>query len=262
MSDVTEPDDTFGENLVETMFATWVDAELKRRGGELAREDVAKAVIELPPFGATPIVRLNDEVSLQAKAIASAPIKKGEAVTAENISGLESFWPIDVHADSGWFAYVVVGNSGYLAFDFRYNKQRSAELLSLADDYLETVEIAYDRVLRPAVDNLLSAAELTVQAQMLSQSQETRIHNVRDRWLRDNERLGNAPEGFYATLQRLRKGRAAARYGDGALAITAKEMPGLVTLVRTMIDHAAGRVGVVAAAGASSTNTDASGIDE
>lgn len=97
---------------------------------------------------------------------------------------------------------------------------------------------------------------------MLSQSRETRIHNVRDRWLRDHERVGNAPEGFYATLQRLRKRLAAARYGDGALTIKAEEMPGLVTLVRTMIDHAAGRVGAFAAAGASSTNTDASGIDE
>ncbi|MFG6501958.1 hypothetical protein [Microbacterium sp. P05] len=246
MSDVTEPAHNLGENLVETMFATWVDDDLEQRGDRLVREDVFRAVIELPPFGAPPIVRINDEVSLQARAIASTPIKKGESVTAENISGLESFWPVDVHANSGWFAYLVIGTKAYIAFDFRYNKQRNAELLGLADDYLDTVEATYERALRPAVDNLLSAAELSVQAQMLSQSQETKFHNVRDKWLRDNERLGNAPEGFYATLLRLREERAAARYGDGSLSITPGEMPDLIAIVRTMVDHAVGRVGVVA----------------
>ncbi len=231
---------------MEMMFTTWVDAELTRRGNGLGRADVRQAVIELPPFGAAPVVRLNDEATLQARAIASAPISKGDPVTSENISGLESFRPVGVHSDSGWLAYVVVGTSGYIAFDFRYNKQRNAEILGLADDYVETVEATYERALRPAVDNLLSAAELTVQAQMLGESQQTTFHNVRDKWLRDNERLGNAPAGFSATLQRLRRERAAARYGDGALSISSADMPNLIASVRAMIEHAAGRTGLVA----------------
>lgn len=245
--------DSFGENIVEMMFTTWVDTELTRRGDGLTRADVRKAVIELPPFGATPIVRLNDDVSLQARAVASA-IAKGEAVTPDNISSLEAFWPVGIHADSGWLAYVVVGTSGYVAFDFRYNKQRNAELLGLADDYLETAEGYYERALRPAIDNLLSAAELTVQAQMLGQSERTTFHNVRDKWLRDNERLGNAPDGFFALLRRLRSERAAARYGDGVVSISDDEMPELIAKVRTMIDHAAGRTGLVAV-DPSATNT-------
>ncbi|MEZ3162250.1 hypothetical protein AB1K54_17200 [Microbacterium sp. BWT-B31] len=191
-------------------------------------------------------MRLNDDVSLQARAVASAPIAKSEAVTPENISSLEAFWPVGIHADSGWLAYVVVGASGYVAFDFRYNKQRNAELLGLADDYLETAEGYYERALRPAIDNLLSAAELTVQAQMLGQSERTTFHNVRDKWLRDNERLGNAPDGFFALLKRLRSERAAARYGDGVVSISDDEMPELIAKERTMIEHAVGRTGLVA----------------
>lgn len=248
MSDTdATPNGTLGENIVESMFATWIDSELVRRGDGLTRADVGMAVVELPPFGEPPIVRLNDEVSIQARAFASAPIAKGEPVTADNISSLESFWPADVHADSGWLAYVVVGMSGYVAFDFRYNKQRNAELLGLADDYLATVEATYERALRPAIDNLLSAAELTIQAQMLGQSEQTTFHNVRDKWLRENERLGNAPDGFFAILKRLRKERAAARYGDGVLSISQGEMPDLIASVQAMIEHAASRTGLVAA---------------
>lgn len=238
--------DSFGENIVEMMFTTWVDAELTRRGDGLKRADVGKAVIELPPFGATPIVRLNADAALEARAIVSAPIAKGEAVTPENVRSLEAFWPVGIHADSGWLAYIVVGASGYVAFDFRYNKQRNAELLSLADDYLETAQGYYELALRPAIDNLLSAAELTVQAQMLVQSEQTTFHNIRDTWLRDNERLGNAPEGFFALLKQLRSERAAARYGDGVVSISADEMPELIARVRTMIEHATGRTGLVA----------------
>ncbi|MBW9093317.1 hypothetical protein JNB62_06450 [Microbacterium jejuense] len=66
-------------------------------------------------------------------------------VTPENVSSLEAFWPVGIRADSGWLAYVVVGASGYVAFHFRYNKQRNAELLGLADDYLETAGGNYAR---------------------------------------------------------------------------------------------------------------------
>ncbi|BAJ73205.1 hypothetical protein MTES_0241 [Microbacterium testaceum StLB037] len=238
---------TFGEHLVENLFATWIDRDLKQRASGLTRAHVYRAVVELPPSGEAGIVRINDEVSLQARAVASAPIKKGEPVTAENISSLEAFWPVDVDPNSGWLAYIVVGESAHVAFDLRYNKQRNAELLSLADDYLDTVEAVQDFALRPAIDNLLSAAELTVQAQMLAQTQTTKLHNVRDRWLRENERLGNAPEGFLATLQRLRRERAAARYGDGVLRVTADEMPALIAAVRSMVQHAADQIGLVAA---------------
>ncbi len=238
---------TFGEHLVENVFATWIDGDLEQRASGLTRADIYRAVVELPPSGGAAIVRINEEVSLQARAVASAPIKKGEPVTAENISSLEAFWPVDVDPNSGWLAYIVVGESAHVAFDLRYNKQRNAELLSLAEDYLDTVEAVRQFALRPAIDNLLSAAELTVQARMLAQSQTTKFHNVRDRWLRENERLGNAPQGFFSTLQRLRRERAAARYGDGALRLTADEVPALISTVRSMVQDAADQIGLVAA---------------
>lgn len=86
MSDLQLPggDETFGEHLVENLFATWVDRDLEQRATGLTRALVYRAVVELPPSGGEPIVRINEEVSLQARAVASAPIKKGDPVTAEN----------------------------------------------------------------------------------------------------------------------------------------------------------------------------------
>lgn len=264
---MTEPESaeheaSFGDNLVEQMFSLWVDDELASRGGKLAREDLYRVVVELPPSGGTPIVRLNDEVSLQVKAVAATSIKKGDPVTVENIKSIEYFWPVDVHADSGWLAYIVIGESQYVAFDFRYNKQRAGKLLSLADDYLEAVEAVTDKALRPAVDNLLSAAELTVQAQMLSQAHETKFHNVRDKWLHEFERLGNTPTGFFDLLKRLRNERAAARYGDGdgELSITIDEMPMLIARVRGRVAHAAELIGVVAASPAETEAPDSPAV--
>ena len=245
MSDLEGPDEgSFGEHLIENMFTTWIDGDLARRCAGLGRADVLRAVVELPPFAGNPIIRINDEATLQARAVAATRIRKGDPVTAENIRDLESFWPVDVHPNSGWLAYLVVGGAAYVAFDLRYNKQRTAELLGLADKYFEVVEAVMDRALRPAVDNLLSAAELAVQAQMLAESRETKFHHARDKWLRQDERMGNAPEGVFELLRRLRNERAAARYGDGQLSVRLDEMPNLVAQVREMIAHAATRVGV------------------
>jgi len=241
------PEDSFGEHLVENLFASWIDSDLVRRGTAQTRADVYKAVIELPPSGSGAVVRINEEVSLIARAIASAPVQKGELVTSDNASGIESFWPEDVHPDSGWLAFMVLGGAAYVAFDLRYNKQRTAELLGLAEEYLDVAKSTYLSALRPAIDNLLSAAELTVQAQMLAESSETKFHNVRDKWLRQDEQLGNAPEGFFDLLAQLRRERAAARYGDGPLSIRPEDFPALTSRVHDMIAHAAARVGVVRA---------------
>ncbi len=49
-----------------------------------------------------------------------------------------------------------------MAFDLRYNRQRSGELLRLADKYVEVVEAVMNREPRAAVDNRLPAPELSV----------------------------------------------------------------------------------------------------
>lgn len=102
-----------------------------------------------------------------------------------------------------------------------------------------------DTAIGPAVDCLYSAAELTVQAQMLSQAQLTKVHRDRGEWLQANEDLANTPAGFSAVLQRLRAERAAGRYGDGAVTVSSEEMSVFAKTISDVITFARGRVGPI-----------------
>lgn len=126
-----------GEVLITQMFDLWVDSELMRRGGGLNRADVYRALVELPPHG-SPVVRINDEVILAARASSSSGITPGTPVTPDNIDSLEDVWPTGIGVDSGWTLYYVLGEAAHVAFDYRYNKGRANQLLSLAEDYLVT----------------------------------------------------------------------------------------------------------------------------
>lgn len=227
------------ETVIAQIFDLWVDAELQRRGGGLSRADIGMALVEFPP-GSAPIVKINDEVALQARAVATADIAPGTAATPDNIGSLDEIWPVEVGEDSGWVAYFVLGDEAYAAFDLRYNKGRALNLLTMASEYVEAASLA---ALRPAADMLFSAAELTVHAQMLGQAQVTRVHGARGNWLERNEELGNTPGGFFDVLQRLHRERAAARYGDGVLTLTEEERAQFVHIVEDMIAFANSRIG-------------------
>ena len=237
-----DPGREFGANVLESVFATWIEPELARRGQPSDRSSVWAAVVELPPGGGSKTT-INDKAKIAAKAIASAAIAPGTPVTAENIESLETFQPADVGADSGWIVYVVFAGASYLAFDLRYNKSRVGELLDLAEDYVATAQASFATALRPAIDNLYSAAELTVQAQMLAESQTTTFHRIRAIWLKDAVALANVPAIHNQALDRLRAERAAARYADGPIQMTATDVREALHAVTQMIDFARERTG-------------------
>jgi hypothetical protein len=241
--DATNPEREFGSNVLENVFVTWIDPELARRGLPSDRSSVWAAIVELPPDGGSKTT-LNDEAKIAARATASAGIAPGTLVTAENIDSLEAFQPADVGADSGWIVYAVFAGAPFLAFDFRYNKSRIGDLLDLADDYVATVQASYATALRPAIDNLYSAAELTVQAQMLGESQKTTFHRVRAAWLKDAVGLANVPAAHNEVLDRLHGQRAAARYADGPVQMAVADVAEALRAVTQMIDFARQRTGV------------------
>jgi hypothetical protein len=241
--DALDPELEFGANVLENVFVTWIEPELARRGLPLDRSSVWAAVVELLPGGGAQTT-LNDDAKIAAKATATAGIAPGTPLTEENIGSLERFQPAGVGADSGWIVYVVFAGAPYLAFDFRYNKSRISELLDLADDYVATAQASYAVALRPAIDNLYSAAELTVQAQMLGQSQKTTFHRVRAAWLKNAADLANVPVAHDQVLNRLHGERAAARYADGPSQMTATDVAEALQAVTQMIDFARARTGV------------------
>jgi hypothetical protein len=240
--DIPDPAREFGTNVLENVFVTWIEPELARRGLPLDRALVWAVVVELLADGGAKTT-LNEEAKIAAKATASAGVAPGTTLTVENIEHLETFQPAGVEADSGWIVYVVFAGQPYLAFDFRYNKSRIGELLDLADDYLATAESSYTAALRPAIDNLYSAAELTVQAQMLSESQKTTFHRVRAAWLKNAVDLSNVPALHKDVLDQLHGERAAARYADGPVRMTSADLSEAMQAVKQMIDFARERAG-------------------
>lgn len=240
--DALDPELEFGANVLENVFVTWIEPELARRGLITDRSSVWAAVVELLPGGGSKTT-LNDDAKIAAKATAAAGIAPGTPLTEDNVGSLERFQPAEVGADSGWIVYVVFAGAPYLAFDFRYNKSRVGELLHLADDYVATAQASYAAALRPAIDNLYSAAELTVQAQMLGQSEKTKFHRVRAEWLKNAADLSNVPASHHDVLNRLHSQRAAARYADGPLQMTATDVAEALQAVTQMIDFARARTG-------------------
>ena len=238
-----DDESVFGANLLENLFATWIDPELRRRGMTSDRSAIWAAVVELSPLGGS-TVTINEEASVAAKAQPDSGIATGTALTPENAENVEWFVPTALHPDSGWLVYVVAEGLPYLAFDLRYNKGRVRELLALAEDYLATARSTYLEAPRPAIDNLFSAAELTIQAQMLTGTETTKLHRARDKWLKQEVELANIPPDHHKILNGLHTQRAAARYADGPVGMTAGDVAEAIDSVAKMIEFARVRSGV------------------
>ncbi|WP_460464425.1 hypothetical protein [Arthrobacter pigmenti] len=232
----------FASNLIENVFITWIEPELLRRAMPVDRSSVWAAVVEHLPGGGQKIT-LNEEVQVTAKAKPTTGIERGTPLSAKNIDSLDRLIPMGVAPDNGWIIYVNVDGYGYLEFDLRYNKKRVGELLSLADDYISTVRASYETAPRPAIDNLFSAAELTVQAQMTSRTENTRVHGERSKWLAKNVNLGNVPADHKRILDRLKRERAAARYGDGSVTLSRAEVAEKIEAIAAMISFVRERTG-------------------
>lgn len=237
----TLDDEELARNLTGQVFDLWVLPELQRRNSDLAREDVQRAVIEMHP-GREPIILLNDEAKIVVAALSKRQIDGGEMVGDEDVdfSTIEHLWPSDVDPNSGWVCFLRIAGSEYVAFDFRYNRERAVKLLTKAQAFLSAAESAPISV---AIDNLHSAAELTVQAQMLSQAEDEHRHDVRRKWLREWTNLDNAPKEHSHVLDNLADLRRAARYGDDEPNVSPDRMHRIAEVVQHMIDDARSNLG-------------------
>ncbi|KQQ88834.1 SAF domain-containing protein [Arthrobacter sp. Leaf137] len=241
-----EADADFGENMLEQIFSLWVEPELERRGLPGDRSTVHKALVTFSPDQTRlPVIAINEEAELIGSIRAARDIKAGEAVTEDDVAAIEGIKPANIDPNSGWIAYAVLGGTGFIEFDFRYNKERASQVLTLATEYLTAAETCLKSLPRPAIDNLYSAAELSVQAQMYGTNSSTKQHWKRAKWLDSWAKLKNAPAGHPTILHQLHKERASARYGDGQPSLTPEQLSVVVSQVREMISFAAQRTGNV-----------------
>lgn len=239
-----EPDPDFATNLLEQIFSLWVEPELERRGLPVDRSTVHKALVTFSPDQAqVPVIAINDEAELVGSIRATRDIKAGEPVTEDDVAEIEGIEPANIDQNNGWIAYAVLRGQGFIQFDLRYNKERAGRVLKLATEYMTAAEACMELSPRPAIDNLYSAAELSVHAQMFGTNSTTKQHWKRAKWLDDWAKLKNVTANHPTILDQLHKERAAARYGDGQLSLTPEELLLMIAHVREMISFAARRTG-------------------
>lgn len=236
---MNEDDEELGTALHAQMFELWVEPELTRRG-DLVRTDVRRALVLMESTG--PVVRLNEEFDVVAQARSTRAIAAGEEVTRADFDEIRWAEPLGVDPNVGWILYMVVGSDAYITFDFRQNLARATEMLQRAQEFLELAEDGLEKKrLGPAIDNALSAAELTIRAQVhLIDTPTKESHRQRLNFWAEWVRLGNAPAHLADTFARLTDERGRARYADAPLTIDARELQQLLDEVRDMIEVASG----------------------
>lgn len=250
-SSVAEPnDDGFADRALSSFRELFWNPEIERRGGADTVGPVHQALAILNP-GEPVEVRFNEEFTLVAKAKVNAPIARGEPVTTANLEYLEALEPVGVDPNAGWVAWILLPDGReHASFDFVRNRAHSLRLLALATEYMETAESAADAGRPgPAAENAMAAAELAVEAQAFMFDDDAprrrggrRTHSKREHWTKVQVGLGNTTPDAHATLIRLHRLRAAARYGEDT-PLSRDEITNLLASARALVDDGARRVG-------------------
>jgi hypothetical protein len=232
------------ERMLAQILGLWVRPALAARGEDVGRA-VGQAIVILPP-DAAPIVRLDNEAQWVARVRSTRTIAKGEPITDEDFSEVVAIRPVGIDPNAGWIGFASMGTHGVVvAFDFRLNRQRAADLLGRAQEFEHVAKLAFAEAKHgPAFENAFAAAELCVVAELsLMPDRPTRSHRERvGRW-RSWSALGNVPSTHADALARLAQMRGPARYGEGTIAGAEAEAGRLLVTVAEMIRHAADMVG-------------------
>lgn len=193
-------------------------------------------------------IRLNGEVRARAKAILSEPVKPGSPVgTAVTIEQVERWEDIELHpeddANCGHITLLRCRAGWVLAFDAIYNKERAADHVGAAEEFLESARLAQSQELvRPMVDNLFSACELAMKAILLTMPDpgflKKATHKAIHRRASKYYRRGSVPSHLYQTYNRLRDLRGRARYLKGEFLDEASMFDGEIENVRELISLA------------------------
>lgn len=196
------------------------------------------------------VVRLNEEVQLigEMKFRDGVSKNEGDPVYLEDMETLASIsLPDTEDPNCGHFTLFRIGDSWYGAFDFRYNKAKSAQLLEAAEEFLATASYALDAGRkRAAVDNLFSAAELAATAFIITtprpEYREIKKHGHVHTRFNMFARHGNVEAEHRKAYNMLSEQRIKARYVRGKLELTIEEIAKWKADVEGLIVSIRGRV--------------------
>lgn len=238
----TDPEELEGEGrAVRQAFELWIIPEIERRrsrGLEGEGFELCQAQIVFSRENDAPVVRLNDEVKATLTVRVNRPIAEGETLSPRDI---DEILGASLTAEDPNAAHVTLirhMDTWVMAFDFRYNAARIADVVETAQEFLACAAFAVEQGFRrAAVDNLFSGVELMAKAILLqlpdSDPPTTHTH-IKDKynWWGG---LGNANRRYVELLNRLSDLRKAARYPPREFPRQSEELASLLATARQML---------------------------
>ena len=190
------------------------------------------------------IVRLNDEVKTEIVGVAGKPLQPDEGfVIDEGLMEINSLkLTEDDDPNAGHLTMMLFKGQWFMAFDFRYNKQKARERLDAAVEFLKASKINREKhLLRPMAENLFAATELSIIAQMLLQADKNYTRNqhhtgTESRYTNFID-IGNPKVEYKDTFLQLKKLRNSGRYLQKEFSLSVEEADKYLETINELVEY-------------------------
>jgi hypothetical protein len=243
-----------GNRVFQQFMDIFIIPELhnrQKKGILLKPLELKAAQVIFFPDGRKPEIRINSEVKGLGKMKLKPSISKTEGETEyaheiEDIGGLEFHEGMD--ADCGHATLLRMGDRWFVLWDARYNKALSRKHLEAAREFYEAATFSFDRRNWIAfIDNLFSAAELAIKAELFSipdpdfreKANHKCIHSRYNRFMAS----GNAKPIYLEVFNKLFALRSKARYLKDDISVSESDGSKWLNAVREIIDIVVSREG-------------------
>lgn len=239
--------------IFQQLMDVYITPEVMRRQsiGELPKPlDLQAAQIIFHPDGKMPQIRINSEVKAIAhvKLKPSMPKNVEEPVYANEVESVDKITLLDEdNPECGHATILKIENTWAITVDFRYNKELSGKHIKAAKQFLECAEYSFKVGYRHSfVENLLSAAELSVKATLLLICDpllaKSKTHSTIQSRYNLFANLGNVVPEHQRTFNKLSSLRNPARYLSADLTLSEEDSRNYLNTVKVMIDCAEVRI--------------------
>ncbi len=238
-------DNSAARNLLTQLMTIYISPELRKRQHP-QNFNLRAAQIIFYDDSRPCQVRINDEINGIAKVKLKSGVskKKNEPIFENEVEGLSEINLTEYDdPNCAHVTLVRIRNTWTIAFDFRYNKGLAQKHIKTAKQFYETAEFSYQKEnWAPLIDNLFSAAELAAKSMLLLMpgtgfTKKSRHRSIQFRFNKFAD-LGNVPEEFRVTLNKLSELRNKARYLKGALNMDRIHLESFLRIVEKMIQDA------------------------
>jgi hypothetical protein len=234
------------DNLMKTFFLP--EIERRQAEGRLPESpNLRSAQVVLHPDGRPNEVRFNEEVRCEVRVKNGRP-DRGRLSHKKDVTAIALMEHTDGESpDWAHATIVLVEDRWHVYFDFRYNKSLAHRNLDAAKQFYRAAALAWQNGLRaPCIDNLHSAAELTVKSELLlaayPEFRKGTDHQEIKRRFEVPVDSGSQPAGHEAAFIALMQSPFPQRYLRASPKLEDIDIEHLLRTISEMITYAEGRI--------------------